>query len=225
MRTKLHSRLTVLREQRKVEERKKSAVEAAKWRDKSRSEGKGKLTQPLSKKRKGKDVGKGDEDVAATGAEPETQLTFGQLTFGQDTEAYKNKKPKKATKAELLTEAEQKQADRQDLAASSEGQAKLQKEAWGSALSRAKGEKILDDPKLLRKSLKKEQKVKEKKAGAWKERKQYEKKQGKEKQQKRSKNLQARVTQVKEKKIKKREKKLLRPGFEGRRDTPINGKS
>jgi len=40
----------MLREQRKVEERKRSADEAAKWRDKSRSEGKGKLTQPLSKK-------------------------------------------------------------------------------------------------------------------------------------------------------------------------------
>jgi hypothetical protein len=38
-------------------------------------------------------------------------------------------------------------------------------------------------------------------------------------------NLQARVTQVKQKKIAKREKKLMRPGFEGRRDTPINGKS
>jgi len=43
--------LQVLREQRKVEERKKYADEAAKWRDKSRSENKGKLTQPLSKKR------------------------------------------------------------------------------------------------------------------------------------------------------------------------------
>ena len=30
-------------------------------------------------------------------------------------------------------------------------QTKLHKEAWGAALSRAKGEKLLDDPKLLRK--------------------------------------------------------------------------
>jgi len=39
-----------------------------------------------------------------------------------ETDAYKNKRQKKATKAELLTEAEQKQADRQNLAVSSEGQ-------------------------------------------------------------------------------------------------------
>ena len=30
-------------------------------------------------------------------------------------------------------------------------QAHLHRQAWGSALARAKGERILDDPKLLRK--------------------------------------------------------------------------
>ena len=46
----------------------------------------------------------------------------------------------------------------------------LAKEAWGAALARASGEKVLDDPKLLRKSLKKESKLKAKKAQAWQER-------------------------------------------------------
>lgn len=31
----------------------------------------------------------------------------------------------------------------------------MQQEAWGTALARAAGEKVYDDPKLLRKSLKK----------------------------------------------------------------------
>lgn len=34
-------------------------------------------------------------------------------------------------------------------------QEKLAKEAWGAALQRAKGEKVFDDPRLLKKSLKK----------------------------------------------------------------------
>ena len=38
-------------------------------------------------------------------------------------------------------------------------------------------------------------------------------------------NLQARVQAKKQNKITKREKKLMRPGFEGRRDTFINGGS
>ena len=46
----------------------------------------------------------------------------------------------------------------------------LAKEAWGAALARASGEKVLDDPKLLRKSLKKETKLKAKKSQAWQER-------------------------------------------------------
>lgn len=34
-------------------------------------------------------------------------------------------------------------------------QAQLAKEAWGAALQRAKGDKVLDDPRLLKKSMKK----------------------------------------------------------------------
>jgi hypothetical protein len=34
-------------------------------------------------------------------------------------------------------------------------QSQLQREAWGAALQRAKGERVLDDPRLLKKSIKK----------------------------------------------------------------------
>lgn len=44
------------------------------------------------------------------------------------------------------------------------------KEAWSAALSRAKGDKVLDDPKRLRRSIKTDAKAKEKRVGAWKER-------------------------------------------------------
>lgn len=34
-------------------------------------------------------------------------------------------------------------------------QGQLQREAWGAAMQRAKGERVLDDPRLLKKSIKK----------------------------------------------------------------------
>jgi isoaspartyl peptidase/L-asparaginase-like protein (Ntn-hydrolase superfamily) len=46
----------------------------------------------------------------------------------------------------------------------------LRQDAWRNALARAQGEKVLDDPKLLRKSIKKEEKQKVKSAKAWQER-------------------------------------------------------
>ncbi len=46
-------------------------------------------------------------------------------------------------------------------------QAKAQQAAWKAALARAAGEKVLDDPKLLRKSLKRETKRREKHGKAW----------------------------------------------------------
>lgn len=42
-----------------------------------------------------------------------------------------------------------------ELAGSAEGKAQLAKEAWGTALQRAKGDKVFDDPRLLKKSMKK----------------------------------------------------------------------
>ena len=46
----------------------------------------------------------------------------------------------------------------------------VQRDAWGAALARAKGERVLDDPKRLRRSIKTDAKAKEKRVGAWKER-------------------------------------------------------
>ncbi len=63
---------------------------------------------------------------------------------------------KKPSKEQLLAAAEAKQAERQAAAASLDGQVQLVHEGWRTALARASGEKVLDDPKLLKKSLKKE---------------------------------------------------------------------
>jgi hypothetical protein len=79
------------------------------------------------------------------------------------------KHKKKPTKEELLRAAEARAArtgDAQDEAAKSRA-AQL---AWQAALSRAQGERVLDDPKLLRRSIKREAKAKQKSAKKWQER-------------------------------------------------------
>ena len=44
-----------------------------------------------------------------------------------------------------------------------------EKFAWEAALSRASGEKVLDDPKLLQKSIKREARAKKKSREKWEE--------------------------------------------------------
>lgn len=49
-------------------------------------------------------------------------------------------------------------------------QAAAQRDAWKAALARASGTKVLDDPRLLKKKLKREARQKSKSQAAWKER-------------------------------------------------------
>ena len=102
------------------------------------------------------------------------------------------------------------------------GQKVAEKFSWSAALARAGGEKVLDDPKLLSKSVKNEQKRKKKSQEKWEKREAFQKEQMADKQKKRKDNLKSRVKAKIERKIDKREKKRNRPGFEGRSQGPIN---
>ncbi|KAF1945784.1 SURF6-domain-containing protein [Clathrospora elynae] len=93
-----------------------------------------------------------------------------------------------------------------------------EKDLWLTAKKRAQGEKVFDDVGLLKKSLKRQQKQKDKSKQEWKERL-TNVDQGKEaKQKKREQNLSKRKDekgQKGKKKVKKPGKKVKRPGFEG----------
>ncbi|KAJ4375065.1 hypothetical protein N0V83_002145 [Neocucurbitaria cava] len=93
-----------------------------------------------------------------------------------------------------------------------------EKDLWLAAKKRAQGEKVFDDVGLLKKSLKRQQKQKDKSKQEWKERL-TNVQQGKEKKQKqREENLKKRREekgQKGKKKVKKPGKKVKRPGFEG----------
>ncbi|KAI5790128.1 surfeit locus protein 6-domain-containing protein [Geopyxis carbonaria] len=104
-----------------------------------------------------------------------------------------------------------------------------EKDKWAKALKQATGEKVRDDEKLLKKSLKRQEKTKKKSGREWKERIDTVAKAKHIKAKKREENIQARKDQKKDGKKggkkasgkkgkpgKKAFKKGSRPGFEGR---------
>lgn len=152
---------------------------------------------------------KSEKDVDNEAAEAAEKLSFGFVELG---DGERKRKKRKLSKQQELERAREKRDAREkdpEVAA---------KESWGSATSRAMGEKVHDDPKQLSKSIQKEKRRHQKNAQKWKERVQTTNKKMADKQRKRNDNIQSRKDERKQRKIDKREKKLMRPGFEGRKD-------
>ncbi|KAI3714169.1 hypothetical protein L1987_72763 [Smallanthus sonchifolius] len=155
-----------------------------------------------SRDARGSGKGKGKEKIDA-------DFEFGRVKLGDEDG---NKKVKRASKLEELEKAKKlKEARKENVVVAT-------KHSWKAATEKAMGVKVHDDPKLLKRSLQKEKKRREKSAGKWKERVESQEKMREEKQAKRRGNIDERANQKKMRKIAKREKKLMRPGFEGRKE-------
>ncbi|KAL3725670.1 hypothetical protein ACJRO7_030668 [Eucalyptus globulus] len=157
--------------------------------------------------------GDSSEKIEQDASEAAKGLALTYVKLGDDED--KKKKKRKVSKLTELEKAKRLKEAKRD---PDEGE----KISWKAATSRAAGVKIHDDPKLLKKSMKKEKKQRQKNAGKWKERIETTEKMKAQKQQKRSENIAGRAQDKKTRRIAKREKKLLRPGFEGRKEGYIN---
>ncbi|XP_018320128.2 surfeit locus protein 6 homolog, partial [Agrilus planipennis] len=82
-----------------------------------------------------------------------------------------------------------------------------QKEAWKSALAKAEGKKVKDDPLLLKKTVKKQEQIKRKSAKQWEQRKEKLEKVKEERQKKRQENIKKKKDKKKADKMKKAAKK------------------
>lgn len=146
------------------------------------------------------------------------QITFGRFDFKTedtiDISSKKKKGKKPATKQKQLVntlkkiEDEQNELNRLHDENPDEEKALLRSKHWKSAMAKAKGEKIRDNPQLLRKSIKKQQQLRARSAKKWKKNKSETDKRMKERQEKRTANLQKR----KDEKKAKLKKRLIKKG-------------
>lgn len=163
-------------------------------------------------------VEKGETDIDKEVEAAAQGIEFGKLRI--DNEVGREKKRKKGSKAVELERARKLEEAKKD---PEKGELVAKQHSWKAATSRAMGIKVHDSTKILKESMKKDKKRHEKSASKWKERVESKDKLKSEKQQKRAGNIAERAKQKKDRKIAKREKKLMRPGFEGRKQGYING--
>jgi len=160
------------------------------------------------------------EKVKKDAAEASKELVFGHVKLQDEEMLGKKRKISKHMELERAKKLEELKKNDPE-----KGEAIAKKEAWKAAMDRASGIKVHDDPKLIKKSIHKGKKKQEKNAEKWEERVQSRDQLKAEKQKKRSDNIAERINDKKMRKIAKREKKLLRPGFEGHREGFINSSS
>ena len=158
-------------------------------------------------------------DAGGRGA---SDMAFGRITV-DDVALNSGRKKKKESKEALLRKVQARQKAIDDAGGEEGGgKAVAEKCAREAALSRASGEKVLDDPKLLQKSIKREARAKKKSREKWEERTAKVKEQMDAAQTKRKSNIKARKDGKMERKMDKASNKRNRPGFEGRSDGFIN---
>jgi hypothetical protein len=176
--------------------------------------------------------GSGSPSLFPMRSSPDTEpnLAFGKVAWkdGQQLEGnlsgfLESRKRKGKSDAKTALEAAEKKRAR--LSALDEANRKdiEEKDLWLTAKKRAQGEKVLDDPTLLKKTVKRQEKEKAKSKQEWKERLTNVQKGKEMRQKKRETNLKKRKEEKgqkgkgkgKGKKASKPGKKVKRPGFEG----------
>ncbi|KAJ0405329.1 hypothetical protein ATCC90586_008142 [Pythium insidiosum] len=229
LKERLQAKLQALREQRHADGQtgKKraapAATEPASKKRKSASQSSAFNQKALSKKVNGEQPAPGAAS-ASTEAEPAVEVSAGSISYGSlllpgeekaETKKTRNGQALRGIK-NLLKKAERNQQRMEELKKTEEGKALVQAKNWNKALKQAAGEVVMDDPKLLRKKLKKKEKQKTKSSKEWKKRTAQVEMQKKERQKKRLENLR---TGGKKDKDKDKDKAGAAPraGFEGKK--------
>ncbi|GIM06995.1 hypothetical protein Vretimale_11211 [Volvox reticuliferus] len=108
-----------------------------------------------------------EDHGGASSGEEQLDFKFARIEVEDGGRYGKHAGARKPSKHVLLKQVEAKKAEMEALEGTEEGKAKTQQEAWKTAMARAAGEKVLDDPKLLRRSLKRESKRRAQHSKAW----------------------------------------------------------
>ncbi|KAJ2897525.1 hypothetical protein IWW38_001688 [Coemansia aciculifera] len=256
LRERLQARIQTLRQKRKAPEddvSREALLEKRMKRRKNTKEAQAKakkagttpaLEQVLGSKTPNLVKGSANGDANGSGAqEVKSSIFFGKLTTGAIM------KKKSVHVKQQLAKVENKKREMDELRKVDSAKADLleEKDKWGKALDLAKGEKVKDDPKLLRKTVRRDEQQKKKSSREWHDRKETVATKIKERAQKREINIKTRIDAKKMKKQGKSKKAIkniqssssktggaskkgsssagakARPGFEGRSGKPSRG--
>ncbi|KAI9483647.1 MAG: surfeit locus protein 6-domain-containing protein [Benjaminiella poitrasii] len=140
---------------------------------------------------------------------------FGKLAVGKDQK--KKKGPSDAKTQLKMLEAKSEKIEKLKEENKTKAEELAEKEEWNRVLALATGEKIKDDAKLLKKTIKRQEKAKNKSGQEWRKRTDKVKYDEVKKIKKREENIKAKVEEKKNRKkgIKAKATKKARPGFEG----------
>lgn len=146
----------------------------------------------------------GTSNVAKTGIDS-IQFSFNQFEFTQSS----TKRSRRKNYQALIAKAEAKQNQLEELTRQDQemGDVAQEKEKWTKAVRMARGEKLKDDPTLLRKTVKRLEKKKQTHKKKWGERMKAESLRKDAQQKKRQQNIHERTEKIKAKKARKRAKK------------------
>jgi len=144
-----------------------------------------------------------EEKVTKT-KEVEENVSFGKIVFDEGVEKKKKKGPTDTLGRLKQAEANKEKLEKLKSVDKEKAEALEEKIQWNKAMKLIEGEKIKDDPKLLKKTLKREQKLKERSAKKWNDRQKTVARQMKEKQKKREENIKNRMNNKGKKGGKKR---------------------
>lgn len=211
-------------ESRRKKEAERKAAKKANRQEEREDEARQKAEEQLARIR----GGSGSPSIfAPRSPESERNFNFGRVAWqdGQQLESnlsrfQESRKKKGKSDARTALDAAQKKKARVNALDEMKRKDIEEKDLWLSAKKRAQGEKVFDDVNLLKKTLKRQEKAKNKSREEWKDR-QHNVTEGKEKKQKkREENLRKRRDEKGQKGkkkggAKKPGKKVKRPGFEG----------
>lgn len=143
---------------------------------------------------------------------------FGKLAVG-DKDQKKKKGPSDAKTQLKMLEAKKEKIDKLKDENKSKAEEMIEKEEWNKVIALATGEKPKDDAKLLKKTIKRQEKLKTKSGQEWNKRIEKVKYDEKKHIKKREENIKAKADEKKNKKrgikVKPTATKKARPGFEG----------
>jgi len=143
--------------------------------------------------------------------EKEGKIVFSKFDFSEKKEEGQSKKP---DYHQLLKQIEENKAKVADLKEKGEHHAVVKDAAWDKALNLSEGKKVLDDPELIKKSIKKKKDKYKKSKEKWEKRVADQQNTKDKQQQKRQSNLKAKKDDRKARNLKKlRKHGRLVPGF------------